>query len=75
MGALNTNIVISNLNFPIASVSFLPSGSLAGFWRGPMKHSGDWKKVAENCTLDGYEEEERVKEKVLDMFEKYTVLS
>jgi len=36
MGALNANIVISNLPFPVANVSFLPSESLGGFWNGPM---------------------------------------
>ena len=77
MGALNANIVISTLKFPVSNVSFLPSESLAGFWTGPMQKSGDWKKVSENAPFEGLDNStyDNVRNKVLDMFEKYTIIS
>jgi len=74
MGALCTNMVLGTLNVPVASVAFLPSDSLGGFWHEIVQKSADWEWVSKDAPIGEPDNEkyEKSKNLVLDCFERYT---
>lgn len=74
MGSLCTNMTLGTLDIPVASVCFLPSDSLGGFWYEIISKSGDWERVAKDAPIGEPDNIafDKTKNFVLDCFEKYT---